>query len=245
MEYLLLSFLAGLLTVLAPCVFPLLPVIVGGSMARTGNKTRPLIILVSLAASITLFTLALRASTLLIMIDPRVWEIISGGIIFIFGVVTVFPDLWTNIELKLNLNSLSGKALDRAAVRNDWIGAVLIGAALGPVFTSCSPTYALIVAVILPQSFTTGFINLVAYVLGIMVVFGSLAVGGNKIVSRWKWAVNPKSAFRKLLGASFVVLGLMIITGLEKKLEAGLLDIGYGSGVIRIESSLKDLLVRQ
>jgi cytochrome c biogenesis protein CcdA len=37
------SFLAGLLTVIAPCILPLLPVIVGGSLTGK-NKWKPLII---------------------------------------------------------------------------------------------------------------------------------------------------------------------------------------------------------
>jgi len=71
---LLLSFVAGILTVAAPCVLPLLPVIVGGSIVRTDADTRvaerqwfrPVIIATSLAASVVIFTLLLKATTALL-----------------------------------------------------------------------------------------------------------------------------------------------------------------------------------
>ena len=89
------ALVAGALTTLAPCVLPLLPVIVGGAAASdlagsaagstaggaasptvrtqvrwvTRNR-RALVITASLGASITLFTLILKATTALLVIDP-------------------------------------------------------------------------------------------------------------------------------------------------------------------------------
>ncbi|USN58208.1 MAG: hypothetical protein H6767_08005 [Candidatus Peribacteria bacterium] len=45
------------------------------------------------------------------------------------------------------------------------LGSILVGISLGPVFSSCSPTYAIILAVILPTSFLFGLVNLFAYVV--------------------------------------------------------------------------------
>ena len=65
MLLLLISFIAGVLTILAPCVLPLLPVIIGGSISgKTKEKSRPYIIAASLAASLVVFTLLLKLSTL-------------------------------------------------------------------------------------------------------------------------------------------------------------------------------------
>ena len=67
MELLPISFIAGVLTILAPCVLPLLPIIIGGSLTEKSIK-RPIIITVSLALSIVLFTLILKVSTAFITI---------------------------------------------------------------------------------------------------------------------------------------------------------------------------------
>ena len=71
---LLVSFVAGVLTIAAPCVLPLLPVIVGGSIVRTDSDAavatrqwfRPVVIAVGLVVSIIVFTLALKATTALL-----------------------------------------------------------------------------------------------------------------------------------------------------------------------------------
>jgi hypothetical protein len=61
-------------------VLPLLPVILGGSLAGQSKK-RPYIIIVSLIISLLLFTLLLKASTVLIQVDPDVWEYVAGGLL--------------------------------------------------------------------------------------------------------------------------------------------------------------------
>ena len=52
----------------------------------------------------------------------------------------------------------------------------MVGLSLGPVFSSCSPTYAIILAVILPASFLTGLLNLFAYVLGLSIALLVIAL---------------------------------------------------------------------
>ena len=73
----LISFFSGILTVLAPCVLPLLPVILGGGLAGQSKK-RPYVIIASLILSLLLFTLLLKASTVLIDVDPIVWDYVAG-----------------------------------------------------------------------------------------------------------------------------------------------------------------------
>ena len=62
------ALVAGVLTTLAPCVLPLLPVIVGGSLDESSKRARrrAYVITASLGASVVVFTLALKASTALI-----------------------------------------------------------------------------------------------------------------------------------------------------------------------------------
>ena len=74
------SFVAGLLTVLAPCTLPFLPIIVGGSLDGKVNIKKALTVILSLGVSVIVFTFALKVSTLFINIPQSVWAIISGGI---------------------------------------------------------------------------------------------------------------------------------------------------------------------
>ena len=150
MELLLTSFLAGVLTVLAPCVLSLLPIIIGGSVGEK-NPLRPLIIVGSLGISVIVFTLLLKATTAFIGIPQSFWAFISGGLITVFGLTMLFPDQWTKIACKLKLYK-SEEMMAKSGQAPGIKGAILLGASLGPVFATCSPTYTLILAIILPKN---------------------------------------------------------------------------------------------
>ncbi len=226
MEYFLLSFIAGVLTVFAPCVFTLLPVILAGTLQNSKFK-RSLIIIGSLSVSVFIFTLILKASTLLIQVPQEFWNILSGGIILLFGIFTLFPELWTKISIQLKLQNRSDDVLNDAAARKGMAGNILIGAALGPVFSSCSPTYAIIVATILPLNFTSGVANLLIYVLGMAATLLLVTIFGQKIIQKLGWAVNPNGKFKKILGIVFIIIGILIITGIDKQIQTYLLDQGF------------------
>lgn len=223
MELLLVAFVAGVLTVLAPCVLPLLPVIIGGSLGGTDRK-RPYIIVVSLMISLLVFTLALKATTALLNIPPAVWTTLSGGIVLALGVVTVWPKLYEWISAKTGFLNTSQQALGTAGQRGGWLGPVLIGAALGPVFASCSPTYAIIIATILPASFIQGVGYLLVYLLGLGLFMLAIALLGRRLTRHLSWAANPNGWFKRGLGVLFILIGLAVITGIDKRVETWLTD---------------------
>ncbi len=70
------SFIAGVLTILAPCVLPVLPVVLAGSVTEK-KWWYPYLVTLSLAVSVVLFTVLLKASTLLIDIPSSFWKILS------------------------------------------------------------------------------------------------------------------------------------------------------------------------
>lgn len=222
------SFLAGILTILAPCVLPLLPVIIGAT-AGSQNKWKPLIVTTSLALSIVVFTILLKASSLLINIPQSFWTGLSGGIIFVFGIFLLIPKIWENIAFKSKLSQTSQSQLEHAGAGESIGSTILIGAALGPVFSSCSPTYFVILATVLPVSFFTGLSYLFAYAFGIMISLGLVAMFGQRLISKLGWATNPHGWFKKTMGVLLVIVGLSIMTGLEKKLELAILKTGFGS----------------
>lgn len=96
LSFLALSFLAGILTVLAPCILPLLPVIIGSSAGGRSQAT-PYVVIASLSVSILLFTYLLKASTLLIDIPSSFWAYFSGSILMLIGISFTFPRLWSQL----------------------------------------------------------------------------------------------------------------------------------------------------
>jgi len=220
------SLVAGILTTLAPCVLPLLPVIVGGSLDQSSKRSRrrAYLITASLGASVVLFTLALKASTALIGIPTSVWQWISGFILIVLGLFSAFPSLWDYMSMRLSLQQRSAERLAAARQREGTAGSVLTGAALGPVFTSCSPLYGYVIVTVLPASFGQGIALLIAYVIGLCGTLLAIALIGQRFIGAARWAADPHGWFRRGLGWIFIVVGVAVIAGWDKDLQTWVIE---------------------
>lgn len=240
MSLIFVAYFAGVLTVLAPCILPLLPVIIGGSVTGTNKKNwrTPLTITASLAVSVFIFSLLLKASTSLLGVPQMVWSTISGLIVLLFGINMLFPLLWEKFMVATRLNIRASELMGKSNKRQGKTRDILLGASLGPVFSSCSPTYALVVAVVLPASFIKGSIYLLAYSLGLASVLLLIALLGQSLVKKLNWAINPKGIFIRVLGALFIVVGITVLFGFDKDIQAFVLERGWYDWVSNIEQNL-------
>ncbi len=240
MTLLVVSFLAGVLTVMAPCILPLLPVIIGGSIATGSQKSwyRPLVIVASLALSIVVFTLLLKASTTLLGVPAVVWKVVSGGIVIALGLTLAFPTAWEKLSTRLRLGTRANGLLYKAFKHKGRQRDVLTGAALGPVFSSCSPTYALIVATVIPQSFAVGLAYLLAYAAGLAATLLLIALLGQPLATRLAKVSDPKGRFMRGIGIAFVLVGIAVVFGLDHRLQTYVLDKGWYDPISNLETSL-------
>ena len=209
------SLVAGILTVLAPCTISLLPVIVGGAVGEAGGRRRAFAVTLSLGLSVIVFTLLLKVSTSLIDIPQSFWQLLSGGIIFIIGLTMLFPKLWEKFSLAGKLNRSSNKLLAQGYQKKSLAGDILVGAALGPVFSSCSPTYFLIIATVLPRSLGAGIIYLLAYTVGLCGGLLVVTLLSQKIIEKLGIAADPNGPLKRIIGALFILLGVAIVFGLD------------------------------
>lgn len=238
MILLFISFIAGVLTVLAPCILPLLPVIVGHSLSDTTPSRRRLFTVVaSLGLSVILFTLLLKASSALINIPQDFWKWISGGIIFFFGLTMIFPKIWEGFSFANKVNLESNKVLTKGYQKNSVWGDIIIGASLGPIFSACSPTYFVILATVLPVSFALGLTYLFVYVLGLSLALIIIVLLGERIMAKVGKVSDPRGWFKKIFGVIFILVAIGIISGYDKKLQIDLLDAGF-LDVTKIEQKL-------
>jgi cytochrome c biogenesis protein CcdA/thiol-disulfide isomerase/thioredoxin len=234
-----LSFVAGLITVFAPCVLPLLPVILGGSLSTEDNsKKRPYIIALSLVVSLFLFTNVLKVSTVFIDIDPKVWTIGSGVLVVFIGLFMLFPQGWAWLMVRLGIEASSQKMLSKAYQhKNKTISAVLTGAALGPVFSSCSPTYGWVLATVIPKNYATGQFYLLVYCLGVAASLLAIGLLGRKMLAKAKWATNPHGWFQRFLAVLFILVGIFVATGWDKAVSTWLVEKDF-LNLIKIEKKL-------
>jgi len=237
LSFLITSLVAGFLTVLAPCILPLLPIIISGSSTEK-DFSKPLRIITSLGISIIAFTLVLKTTTNFFDIPDKLFVYISGGILIAFGLVTLFPELWERFAAKLNLNSSSNRLLGKGMKQGGTAGDFLIGGALGPVFSSCSPTYALIVVSVIPASYAIGMAYLIAYVVGLAIPLLMLAFFGQRVAGKLATLSDPKSTFKRVIAIIFIVVGIAILTGYDKEFEAWILQTGAYDWIINLEDNL-------
>lgn len=232
------AFVAGILTTLAPCVLPVLPVILGGSVtavetsgsgsvavvSKTRQTQRALIITASLGVSILVFTLLLKASTSLLGVPSSAWQWLSGGLLIALGVVGVWPELWERVSTRLGLQSKAATRLSSANQSQGTGGAILVGAALGPVFTSCSPLYGYVIVTVLPAEPVRGLVLLVTYIVGLCLTLLLIALAGQSAVRKLRWAADPHGWLRRGIGVVFIIVGVLVATGLMRDLETWLIS---------------------
>lgn len=239
MVLLFVAFVSGILTVLAPCILPLLPVIVGGSIAGGVNRKRAYVVCASLAVSVIVFTLLLKVSTILIDVPQETWQLVSGGILVLLGLATVFPALWERLPYLQAMSVGSNRLVSQGFMKQSTAGDIVVGAALGPVFTTCSPTYFVILATILPVGFFAGILHLFAYTAGLTITLLLIALVGQRLVDHLGLASDPRGWFRRGMGVLFIVIGLSIASGVQKEIETWLLDHVFD--VTRVEQRLLEL----
>lgn len=221
------ALLAGALTTLAPCALTLLPVVVGGSLqgaVSTKARRRALVITAALGVSVVVFTLLLRASTALIDVPPRAWQVLSGSVLVGLGVVTTAPELWDRLSVASGFSTATAQRLSRSHHLGGVAGAALTGAALGPVFTSCSPLYAYVVVTVLPATPARGLALLTAYVIGLCAVLLTVGLLGQRVIRRLRWAADPHAWWRRGIGVLFVLVGLLVATGVMHDVETWIVE---------------------
>lgn len=240
MSLLLISFIAGILTVLAPCILPLLPIIVGGSLTlNTLDKKKVLVVITSLSLSVLFFTFLLKVSTLFINVPEHFWKWVSGLIVITLGLIHVFPKLWEG-KIIASLNIKSNALLGKGELKKSFLGNIIVGAALGPVFSTCSPTYFIILATVLPVSLAVGIIYMVAYIVGLCLALLIVVFLSSKVISKLGLFVDQNGYFKKILGVVFILVGILIISGIDKKLQTSILNKGFFD-VTKIEQKLLEI----
>ena len=233
---LLAALVAGALTVLAPCIFGALPIILGRGVEGFGRARR---VILGLLVSIFIFTYLLKVSTALLGVTSGVWQIISGSVIGLVGIGMLWPGLYAKAAARLGLERASARgqqvALSQSGARSDY----LLGASLGPVFSACSPTYALIVAIILPQDLGEGTVYLLAFLLGLGLLLAAVAIGGRRAVTKLGWSLDPQGKFKRGVGLLLIGLGLLIAMGWDRDLLSGLVENGWYDWQLRLEETLQ------
>lgn len=209
---LLFSFLAGIVTVLSPCVLPVLPALLSAGAGQ--GRLRPFGIILGLIASFTFFTLALTAIVRATGISPDVLRYAAILLIAGFGLVLVFPLLGERFAEAASWIANLGQSVQeksRLFGTGFWSGFVL-GIALGLVWTPCAgPILASITTLVqTTQISAETFAITVAYSLGAAIPMFTIIYGSSKVVSSSRALSKYSEEIRKGFGSLMILAAFAI-----------------------------------
>ena len=90
------AFVSGLITIFAPCIWPLLPIIL--SSTTTGGHRKPLGITLGILLSFGLLTLTISYIVRIIPFDPEILRYIAVFVIAFLGLTLIIPALSQKLE---------------------------------------------------------------------------------------------------------------------------------------------------
>src|SRR5262245_5364607 len=92
-----LAFLAGVLTVLSPCVLPLLPIVLGAAASQ--HRLRPLALSAALARSLTAIAVFFATLGFAMGLDTGLFRTVSAVLLIGVGLVLLVPRLQEQFAL--------------------------------------------------------------------------------------------------------------------------------------------------
>ena len=220
-----LGLLAGVLSILSPCVLPLVPVLVGSAI--NAHRWGALALGVGLAVSFTIVGIFLATLGASLGLDADTFRTVGAVILAVFGLILLVPRLQDGFARAAGALSNSGNQLLSRITLQGLTGQFLIGTVLGIVWSPCvGPTLGA-ATTLASQGRSLGQIGLLMLIFGVgaaapLVLFGSLSRTGMMRV-RGRLLTTGRYG-KQLFGLVMLILGILIATGADKSLEAWILD---------------------
>src|SRR5208337_1498654 len=233
------AFLSGVITILSPCILPVLPIVLSGGVG--GGKARPFGVLAGFVVSFTAFTLALSAIVQALGIPVDALRIVAVVLIILFGVVMLVPWLRNRFELLTSRIARRSGTAPGPQKRNGFWSGVLVGLSLGLIWTPCvGPIMASVISLALTQHVDGGSVSItLAYTLGTSIPMLGVMLGGRALLNKVPALTRNAGNIQKVFGALMIVIGVAIGLGWDRQFQTFILRAlpGYGSGLTAIEKT--------
>ncbi len=220
---LLFAFLSGVVTIFAPCIWPILPIVL--SAGASGGERKPLGIVVGLSVSFMIITLMLASLVKIIPFDPDALRLVAVGVIAFLGLTLIIPALGARLEAVVSrLGGLGGRFTSNTGT--GFGSGFITGFALGVVWSPCAgPILATVATLAATQavSFKVILITL-AFVCGVAVPLFVLALLGQKVLTKTRVFSRYTGLIQRIFGAVMIFAALALYTGYDKILQTKLLD---------------------
>jgi cytochrome c biogenesis protein CcdA len=220
-----LALLAGSLSVLSPCVLPLLPIILGA--AASEHRLGPLALAAGLTISFTTIGLFVATAGFAAGIDTGVFRLVAAILLIAVGLVLIVPRLQEQFALAAApISNWAGSYADNFTPAG-LAGQFGLGLLLGAVWSPCvGPTLgATSILAAKGEDLGQVALTMLAFGLGAALPLLLLGVISREAMQRWRSRLMETGKTGKtLLGLLLIAVGLLVATNLDKRLEAILVD---------------------
>ena len=240
------GFLAGALSVLSPCVLPILPFVFGS--ATSAHRFGPVALAAGLVSSFVV-TVGLFVATVgfAIGLDGDAFRTVSALLLAAIGTVLLLDVLKQRFALAVSGVGNSGARLLRRLSPGGLLGQFAIGLVLGAVWSPCvGPTLGA-ASVLASQGRSLGSVVTVMAAFGAGTALGPLTIGAlsREALRRWQRRLAGSGNFgTHLLGGAALAVAVLILTGADRSIEAALVGASPGAGdrihdPVRAETELR------
>src|SRR5215475_10135884 len=221
---LVLALVAGMLSVLSPCVLPILPIVLGA--AASERKWGPVALAMCLSLSFVAIGLFVATVGFAVGLDAAVFRYVAAVLMVAIGLVLMLPGFQTQLAVA------SGPVANWAdarfgGVRSRASGQFWVGVLLGAVWSPCvGPTLGA-ASLLAAQGRDLPQVGITMFAFGIGAALPLLALGlvSREVMLRWRQhLLSAGHGLKTALGLLFVAIGGLILLGLDKTVETFLVD---------------------
>jgi cytochrome c-type biogenesis protein len=220
-----LAFVAGTLSVLSPCVLPLLPIVLAS--AASEHRLAPAALAAGLALSFTAIALFVATVGFAAGLDNDVFRAAAAILLVLIGIVLAVPSLQE--KLTAAASPFSGWAESRfGGFSSAGVpGQFAVGLLLGAIWSPCAGPVLGAASLLASQGRNLGEVTLTMTLFGLGAALPLLALGmlSREAALRLRRRLMGTSRILRFgMGAIFAVLGAAILTGYDKQVETWLLN---------------------
>jgi cytochrome c-type biogenesis protein len=220
-----LAFAAGLLSILSPCVLPLVPIVLGAAVSA--HAFGAVALAAGLALSFTVLGLLLALVGFGLGIDAGMFRVAAAAIMIMLGFVLVVPSWQARLAAAGGPVSSWADRRFGGFASSGLAGQFAIGLLLGAVWSPCvGPTLGA-ASLLASQGHDLLQVALTMVVFGIGAALPLILLGllSRATLMRVRSRLMSAGKLGKgLLGAAFIVIGVAIVSGADKRVEAALVD---------------------
>ncbi|QFT78443.1 cytochrome c biogenesis CcdA family protein [Erythrobacter sp. THAF29] len=220
-----LAFVAGLVMILNPCVLPLVPILVASALGK--SRAGPIALAGGLVTSFTLFGFTVIAFGYSLGINEQAVSLLAGALLAISGIVLLIPRTQAAlVAVAAPMANFGNRRLEKLS-GNGAGGQYAVGLLLGVVWAPCvGPTLGVaIAAASRGEDLLGSFLIFLIFGLGVATSALAFAYSSRKAIGERRRTMQAIAAYGKpLFAIALLVVGAMVITGLDKAIEIALLD---------------------